>query len=247
MQCILEPMDQIAITSNSSTRRDPRLLEGIVSNLPMFHDASRPQIATVASFSRIRHVRRGALLCRRGERMAGVIAVGYGILKLALRRSDGDEKVVRFLNANETFGECSVLLDRPCPVDVVALEESMIAEIPAAPLHRLMELDPRFSAKVVHSLAEKFLDLLANFESSTQQSALQRLAAYLGSIAEPNGNPGTWVSRLPVSKTAVAARLGITKETMSRLLRELANRGLIAVTQREIEVRDLPALSQIAR
>jgi CRP-like cAMP-binding protein len=233
--------------SNKSNGRDPRLLEGVLSNVPLFHRVSRPQISTIASFSRIRQVRRGAYLCRQGTPLAGVIVVGFGIMKLALRRLDGEEKVVRFLKANESFGECPVLLDRPCPLDVVALENSMVAEIPAAPLQRLMELDPRFAGNVVRSMAENFLQLLADYESSLQQSALQRLATYLKSLAEPNGSPGTWVSRLPASKTAVAARLGITKETMSRSLRELSNRGLIEVAQREIEVRDLAGLSQIAR
>lgn len=246
MQRILDVMDDIAIGPMTGNARDPRLLEGLLSSLPLFHRVSRPQISTIASYSRARRLRRGAVLCRQGDRMAGVIALGYGIMKLALRRSDGDEKVVRFLNANETFGVCATLLERPCPVTVVALEHSMIVEIPAPPLHRLIEHDPRFAVNVVRSMAEKFLDLLAEFESSVQQNALQRLAAYLGSLAVPNGTPDTWTARLPASKTAVAARLGITKETMSRSLRELANRGLIAVAQRDIEVRDLRALAQVA-
>ena len=230
----------------SANGRDLRLLGGVLARLPIFQHATRQQIGTVTTLCRVRHLHRGAVLCHQGERLGGMIAVGYGILKLALRRLDGEEKVVRFLNANETFGECSVLLGRPSPVDVVALEDSMIAEIPAAPLHRLVELDPRFAGSLVRSMAEKFLDLLAELESSVQQSALQRLAAYLESLAVPNGAPDTWIARLPASKTAVAARLGITKETMSRSLRELANRGLIAVAQREIEVRDLHALAQVA-
>jgi len=61
-----------------------------------------------------------------------------------------------------------------------------------------------------------------------------------------NGN-GTHTVRLPVSKTLVAARLGITKETLSRLLRSLAERRLIEVSQREIAILDRAALSEMAR
>ena len=247
MQGILDVVDDIAIAPTTASGRDPRLLEGLLSNLPLFHRVSRPQVSTVASYSRVRHLRRGAVLCHQGERLSGVIALGYGIMKLALRRIDGDEKVIRFLSANETFGICVMLLDRPCPVTIVLLEDSMFVEIPAAPLHRLIELDPRFAANVVRTMAENFLGLVAELESSVQQSALQRLAAYLGSLTVPNGTPDSWVARLPASKTAVAARLGITKETMSRSLRELADRGLIAVAQRDIEVRDRQALAQVAR
>lgn len=243
---IIGCMDQFALATTHKNGRDPRALEGLLSNLPIFHQVARLQVCAIASLARARNVRRGSTLYHRGERLVGVIAVGYGIMKLALRRRDGEEKVVRFLGANETFGECVALLDRPCPVDVVALEDSMIAEIPAAPLLRLIERDPRFANNVMRSMAERFLGLLAEHESSLQQSALQRLAAYLASLAEPNGHPDTWVARLPASKTAVAARLGITKETMSRSLRELTNRGLISVSGREIQILDGARLAWIA-
>src|SRR6476661_7250172 len=133
--------------------RDPRLLEGLLSSMPLFHQVARPQIALIASQSRAQHLRRGDVLCRQGGRLAGVIALGFGILKLALRRSDGEEKVVRFLNANETFGECSVLLDRPCPVDVIALDNSMFAMVPAASLLKLIDRDPRFARSIVSTMA----------------------------------------------------------------------------------------------
>ena len=75
---------------------------------------------------------------------------------------------------------------------------------------------------------------------------MQRLAGYLDSLAEPQAGNGGWIVHLPVSKTAVAARLGVTKETMSRLLRELARRSVIAVSRREIIIVDRALLSQIA-
>ena len=240
-------MEQIVYTEKKSNGRDPQLLGGLLSSLPLFHQLPRSQLDPVASHSRMLNVRRGAVFCRQGERLAGVIAVGFGILKLALRRPDGEEKVVRFLHANQTFGECAALLHRPCPVDIVALEDSLIASIPVAPLLRMIENDPRFANNIVRAMAESYLGLLAEHRASLQQSALQRLAAYLESLAEPNGTPDSWIARLPASKTAVAARLGITKETLSRLLRELANRGLIMVARRDIELRDLAALSQVAR
>jgi CRP/FNR family transcriptional regulator, dissimilatory nitrate respiration regulator len=230
----------------NSNGRDPRLVEGLLSSLPLFQQVARTQVRTIASHSRIQYLRRGAALCRRGERLPGVIAMGYGIMKLALRRPGGDEKVVRFLNANETFGESAALLDRPCPVDVIALEDSMIAVMPAAPLLRLIELDPKFAHNIVRSLAAKFLGLLHELEASVNHSGLQRLARYLESLAVPNGARDTWIVHLPASKTAVAARLGMTKETISRLLRELVNRGLISVSRRDIQIFDRAALTHLS-
>jgi len=54
------------------------------------------------------------------------------------------------------------------------------------------------------------------------------------------------VVRLPATKTVIAARLGVTKETFSRLLRELGAMGLIQVRKREITLLDASRLGEVA-
>ena len=85
--------------------RDPRLIEAVISHLPLFRGVGRSHVVLVASYARIEYCRRGALIARRGEPSPGVIAVAYGLVKLVLPRRKGEEKVLRFLGANESFGE----------------------------------------------------------------------------------------------------------------------------------------------
>jgi CRP-like cAMP-binding protein len=230
----------------SARRQDTRFIEGVLGSLQLFRNVQPRHVARVAAQSRTQRVRRGTVLYGKGEQLPGVIAVAYGSLKLALRRSGGDEKVLRFLGANDTFGEAAVLLDRPCPVDLIALADTMAAVIPPQPIRWLMAQDLGFAQNVACVLGEGFLSLLGELQSSVQQNGVQRLAAYLDALAEPHAGNGGWIVNLPVSKTVVAARLGVTKETMSRLLRELAGRGVIAVSRREITIVDRARLAQIA-
>ena len=65
------------------------------------------------------------------------------------------------------------------------------------------------------------------------------------SLAAP-GDAQTCV-HLPATKTVVAAHLGITKETLSRLLRDLSQHGLVAVARRDVTLLDRRGLSQIIR
>ena len=140
--------------------RDPRLIEGVISNLPLFRDVGRSHVVLVASYARIEHCRRGALIARQGERLPGVIAVAYGLAKLVLPRRRGEEKVLRFLGANESFGEASALLDRPCPVDVVALAD---------------RLGIHDSARVLRQLDEYYQDRSGE-DDSVVTALVQRLA-----------------------------------------------------------------------
>lgn len=224
---------------------DRRVIERVISNLPVFRQLSRKDLDTLANHSHLREARRGAAILRRGERTPGVVALAYGSAKLALRRTSGEEKVVRLLGPGESFGLAAALLDRPCPVELVALSNCLVATIPPVPVLRLMGQDSGFARTVAGALAERVLELVGELEASLQQSGMQRLACYLNSLAQPNGQPGSWIARLPATKTTVAARLGVKKETLSRMLRELANQGLIAVAGLEVSIIDRARLAQI--
>jgi CRP-like cAMP-binding protein len=51
---------------------------------------------------------------------------------------------------------------------------------------------------------------------------------------------------LPLSKTVIAARLGMKKETLSRLLHQFAADGIIDVRRREIAILDRRRLGAAA-
>jgi len=121
----------------------------------------------------------------------------------------------------------------------------MLVAIRASCVLAMIERNLRFARNLALALAERNQALMAELETGQLPSA-QRLAAYLDSIAEPAAEPGRFAARLAVSKTLVAARLGIKKETLSRLLREFASDGLIEVSGRTIAIRDVGALKRIA-
>jgi CRP-like cAMP-binding protein len=222
------------------------LLESVIGRLPVFRQLSRKDLDTLANHAQLRESRRGAVIVARGERMPGLIALAYGSAKLALRRANGEEKVLRLLGPGESFGLAAALLDRPSPVDLVALANCLAVTVSPVPLLRLLEHDAGFARTVARTLAERVLELVSELEASLQQSGIQRLACFLHTLAEPNGQTGSWIARLPVTKTTVAARLGVTKETLSRMLRELATRRIIAVAGPEVAILDRAGLVQLA-
>lgn len=226
--------------------RDRRLLEGVIARLPAFGQLARAEFEVLADDSHLSEFRRGAAIAKRGEPFPGVIALVEGSAKLALRRNDGEEKVARILEPGESFGFAALLLQRPCPVDVVALQNCVVATIPAAPVQRLMEQHAGFAAAVARTLAGRVLELIGELEACVQHSGLQRLAGYLHSRAEPAAEKGKWIVRLPATKSTIAARLGVKKETMSRMLRELSSRGVIAVAGPQIAILDRAGLAQLA-
>jgi CRP-like cAMP-binding protein len=220
------------------------LLEGVIANMPMFRQVARPHLAELARHARVQHVRRGATICRRGESLNCFFGVAYGLVKLALRADGGEEKVLRLVGPGETFGEALVFRERPNPLEAAALADTMVVVFPAQAVIALLEHDLNFARGLLCSLSERMHSLVAEVEASTLMSARQRVATYLESLGADSANGR---ARLPATKTVIAARLGITKETFSRLLREMANQGLIEVERRDILLRDRARLAAIAQ
>lgn len=214
---------------------------GVLANLPLFGRTPRDQLARLARQARLQYARRGELIARCGEPPSGLMAVGYGLVKLSLKGASG--KVLRLVGPGETFGEAVLFLDEPLPVDVTALSDTMLVVLPAAPLIELIERDPGFARALLASLCRRMHALIADFEAATLHGARERLAAYLDALAQPD----TAVAQLPAAKTVVAARLGVAKETLSRLLRQFAQEGMISVERRSIRLLDRGRLAATAR
>jgi CRP-like cAMP-binding protein len=218
-------------------------IEATLARLELCEGVAGHTVRHLALHSRMLRVPRGETLVRRGEQPTGVFAVVHGSLKTRLQPGSGDELILALLGAGSVVGVAASVLDQPSRFDLVALEESLLLATAPGALWAEMARDPRLARNVASHLATKAHLLMTEFEHS-RLPALRRLAAYLQSVAEPAGEPHVWRARLPVTKTALAARLGMKKETLSRLLRSLASRGLIAVSQREITILDRRALEE---
>jgi CRP-like cAMP-binding protein len=220
-----------------------RQIEGTLANLELCAGVGEQTVRQIALQARMLRVPRGQTIVRRGERPAGVFAVVHGAVKVRLPQAEGDGLILALLGPGDTFGKAACVLDGPSKVDLVALEESLVVEIHPGALGAQMARDARLARNMASALAAKAEALMTEFEHGMLPT-LQRLAAYLESIAEPTRAPEVWTARLPVSKTLVAARLGMKKETLSRLLQRLARRGVIAVARREITILDRASLAK---
>lgn len=221
-------------------------IEAVLGKLALCEGIEAHTLRLLALHARIVRAPRGEVIVRRGERPAGVYGLVYGAVKVRLQPAEDDEVILALLGPGATFGKAATLLALPSRADAVALEESLLVSIGAAALSAQMARDARLVRNLASALAANTHALLGEFEHS-RRPTLQRLAAYLDSIAEPTPSPDVWAARLPVSKTVVAARLGMKKETLSRLLQRLAKCGLIHVAQRDITILDRPGLSRLVQ
>jgi CRP-like cAMP-binding protein len=239
-------MDAAMDRKRTPTRQawDRRLIQGVLENSDLLRGCPPARAATIVAQCWMIEAKRAEQIASKGGRLPGVFAVAYGTVKLALRGGKNGERIVRLAQAGQTFGEASALTGRPAPFDAFAVSACKLLVIPTAAILAYIDCDPRGARQVVLTLGRRVLDLTAELESSSMLSGAQRLAAYLGALAEPSAGGGSCEVRLPVPKAVIAARLDMKKETLSRLLRGLSGRGLITVNGSAITLLDRAKLGE---
>ncbi len=225
-------------------------IQGMLRQIPLFSALCEQDLDPIARAARILSVKRGAVVCQKGDRLPGCYCVLSGQVKLALLSPSGFEKVVDLIHPGMSFGEALMFVREPCPVYAQALMDSTLVFVPEDPIFGALSRSPDFSRNMLAGISRRLHQIILDLESQCLQPAAQRIIGYLLREVEAQRENGTGRSariRLPVSKVIVASHLNVTPETLSRTLNFLSQQNLISVKGRLIHIRDLEALRSCGR
>jgi len=199
----------------------------------------------VMLFSRHRRLA-GEILYRKGEPFHAVHAVRSGALKSAMTLADGRTQVAGFHMPGEVLGFDGVASGRH-QCTVTALEDTQTCAVAYEPLLALATRLP---------LVQRDLHRLMSLELARAQwqmlllgsmSAAERLAALLLDLsrrAAARGHSPTEFN-LRMSRCDIGSYLGVTAETVCRLLSGFKASNLLEVDTRRVRFLDLPAFARI--
>ncbi|MDB5888929.1 MAG: hypothetical protein JWM03_1801 [Rhodocyclales bacterium] len=213
-------------------------VEDLLARTPLFRDLSAPQLARIAQAGRQIRLSKHRFAFRRGEQPNGVYIVAVGNIKLAIPSADGHEKVLEFFAPGDAFGEVVMLLEQPYMVDAQALEDTLLIWVDKREIYAVIEENPAFSRHLLEKLAHRWHALMEDIEAANLQSAAQRLVSFL--LSQPRDGNST---RFPFSKSIIASKLGLSPETLSRLLNQFSREGLISVHGRVVVIHQPDAFS----
>jgi CRP-like cAMP-binding protein len=210
--------------------------EGLLGKLHIFHDLEFRHLARIGAACRHISVPKREFAFRKGDEVTGLYVVLTGHIKLSLPAGP-NEKAFDFCGPGRAFSEAEIFLDKPHWSDAQALEDTILLWIDKREVFRIMGEVPSFSRNILTNLSEHCQSLVEDIEAVTLQSALQRLIGFL--LVQPRDGKNV---RLPYSKGIVASKLGLSPETLSRLLSQLTTAGLISVQGRVVCIHEPDAL-----
>jgi CRP/FNR family transcriptional activator FtrB len=176
----------------------------------------------------VRGYSKGEFVFRSGESPEFVNVVLKGCVALTGQTDEGRNTVIEFLEPGETFPIAAVALDRPYLLSARAATEIRLLQIPADRIRSMIQSNHDFSVTMVEILSHHWRLLATQVVDLKLKSSAQRLGAYLLTMAK--GGSSSEV-RLPSERQLVAARLGMTPESLSRAFARLRPLGVLGQGQ----------------
>jgi CRP-like cAMP-binding protein len=185
---------------------------------------------------------KGEILFHRGDKAEAFFFVESGQVELSLISRDGQKKIVEVIAHGRTFAEAILFMrEGKFPVSAEALSDSVVYRIPNAAYRSLLQDNPDACMRLLSDVCYHLHQRVREIERLTIQNSHSRLASYLiDHIVETNDDEAT--VRLDLPRHVIAARLSITPETLSRLLRAMSDDGILTVDDRLVFVHSLARL-----
>ena len=203
-----------------------------------------PPLDGAAKHPRI--LQKGGGLFRAGDAFRALFLIQSGSVKTSMLSHGGDLQILRFSFPGELLG-IDAIATAHHPSDAVALETTHLCEIAFAQLEALARTHPGIQHRLLHLLSdeiardEKLMAMLGH------QKAEVRLADCLLDLHQRCLRPGQTGApfRLPMSRQDIADFLGLSLETVSRLLSRFQKTGLLHVQGRQVRLLDVARLRSI--
>ena len=223
------------MTHSTENRID---IEALLERMPLFLDLSHEHIVELAEHSRGRRLSKGEMLFQKGDPAHGFYVVVYGQVKLAFPSVNGNEKVVDIVGTQQSFGEAVMLAQHAYPVFAQALDDTLLVFVFREAVFALLENEPVFARRMLIGLARHNHSLVHDIESYTLRTSAQRVVGHLLQHCPHNDNDSVEIT-LPTSKQITASRLNLTPETLSRILHDLTEAGLIKMKGKRILIHNV--------
>ena len=208
----------------------------LLRTVPVFAevgDADLEKLATLAT--RKRYPKDGVVFF---ENEAGdtLFMIAEGRIKVTILGDDGREIILSVLGPGEFFGEMALLDNEPRSATTIAAEDSELLSLSRADFEGVLSHHPGIMASLIKTLTARLRH--ANHQISTLAllDVYGRVARVILEMARDDGKrlkDGRISFHRPTHQE-IANRIGTTRETVTRMLKDLQRQSLIKVTGKEI-------------
>ena len=212
----------------------------------LFSALSSLQLASLRTQMQRYRLGAGELLFRQGQSAEQFFLIQSGQIKLFRLATTGHEKIIEILSARQTFAEAVMFMQSSCyPVNAQALKSSIVLGFNNDFFLTLLQESPATCLQLLAKMSIHLHHWLHEIEHLTQQNATYRLIHFLQQRIPQPAHPPIEIL-LDTPKHVLASQLSIQPETLSRIFKQLTQKGILSVRGKSIRINALEKLALYA-
>ena len=189
-----------------------------------------------------------SILFSEGEAPRGVYVLCHGSVKESIASGDGKTLIIHVAHAGEALGLAGVVAGHEYRISAETLEPTQVKFVKRESMLRLLEQYPSVARNACRQFAidaERDNEQIRSIGLS--HSAAEKLAHLILSWCIENGRTADGGTRIQVLMTHqdISQLIGTSRETVTRLLKEFRDRGILSIKGSTLTVHNRPALEAL--
>ena len=207
-----------------------------LQNIPLLSGLEAETLGQVGASMLFRKAEKGNYILHKGGAGDHLLFLLAGRLRVVDLTEDGREIGLSVLAPGDYFGELSIIDGQPRSASVVATEPSLIGLLPAPQAASLIYSQPLVARRVMNRLAQKIRAASNHRSILGMQNAHQRVFALLAQLVKIAPGGLAVIDNVPTQQE-IAIMANTSRETVSRALQVLIQRGVVEKDLRRLIVR----------
>lgn len=193
-------------------------------------------------------IQKSQIIFQSGDELKAIYAIRSGTIKTYNINENGEEQITAFHLPGDLIG-FDAIMDMKHVGFAQALETSMICEIPFEILDDLAGKMPRIRHQIMRLMSNEIKNDQEMILLLSKMNAEEKLAAFLYNLSQRYFERGFSAKefRLTMTRGDIGNYLGLTIETISRLLGRFQKNGIITVQGKYITINKMEELSKMAK
>ena len=210
----------------------------LLRTVPIFSELSDDDIAKLAQLSSRRRYPKDTVVFFENEEGDFFFTIVDGRIKVTILGDDGREVILSILGPGDFFGEMALLDNEPRSATAIAIEDTELLSVHRTDFQTVLGENRSITTALIKILTARLRK--ANHQISTLAllDVYGRVARVIVDMAREEGRrlKDGRIAFRRATHQEIANRIGTTRETVTRMLKDLERQGLIHVEGKELVV-----------
>lgn len=215
-------------------------------NVPLFSELPAEQLQQLAGVLREVHYKKNVIIFHVEDPGNAMFILKDGLVKITIEDQNGREIILRILYATDFFGEMSLLDGMPRSATVTTQEQTDALVLYRDHFLQLIERSPKILLNMTATLSRRLRKMNELIRSLAFYDVYGKVARVLLTLASEKGRvteQGTVID-LRLTQQELAELAGMSRETMTRTLRDFQQAGCVRIESGIITILEVSMLQR---